>query len=330
MTTQFFKRPSASYTGEAGLPNRTKYNDDSTASPRRPISSTKVDGDFNYLIDAVNTLYDTAVSGVVADNSITDAKLRDSTGLSVIGRSANSTGNPADIVAANDGEVLRRNGTSIGFGQVGTSGIVDAAVTSVKIADTNVTFAKIQNVNTATLVGRTSSGAGPVESLTVGSGLSAASGSLSAVDASDTVKGVVELATTAETRAGTDATRAATPAVLLGSLLFSAGYESSQQSFSNGSLVTVAHGLGRVPRIVQLEYVCVSNDATSGYSSGDVIQLQSSGNNASCGAQLYYDATNVNVRVGSSWAGAFQRKSDGAQVGVSNIANFRIVVRAFA
>jgi hypothetical protein len=134
MTTQFFRRPSASYSGEAGLPNRTKYNDDSTATPRRPISSIKVDGDINYLIDAVNQIYDTAISGVVADNSITNVKLRDSAGLSVIGRSANTTGDPADIVAGTDGEVLRRSGSTLGFGTVNTSGITDGAVTAIKLS----------------------------------------------------------------------------------------------------------------------------------------------------------------------------------------------------
>ncbi len=55
---------------------------------------------------------------VIASDVVTDSKLRNSNGLSVIGRSANSTGDPADIVAANDHEVLRRSGTSVGFGQV--------------------------------------------------------------------------------------------------------------------------------------------------------------------------------------------------------------------
>lgn len=53
-----------------------------------------------------------------SDDAVTDAKLRNSAGLSVIGRSANSTGDPADITAASDGQVLRRSGTSIGFGAV--------------------------------------------------------------------------------------------------------------------------------------------------------------------------------------------------------------------
>lgn len=68
-------------------------------------------------------------------NAITDAKLRDSAALSVIGRSTNSSGDPADIAAGTDGHVLRRNGTALGFGTVATGGIADAAVTNAKLAD---------------------------------------------------------------------------------------------------------------------------------------------------------------------------------------------------
>ena len=54
----------------------------------------------------------------VATNGITDALLRQSSGLSVIGRSANSTGNVADIAAASDHQVLRRSGSTVDFGAV--------------------------------------------------------------------------------------------------------------------------------------------------------------------------------------------------------------------
>ena len=60
----------------------------------------------------------------VATNGISNANLRQSAGLSVIGRSANSTGNVADITAASDGDVLRLNGTTLGFGDVSlTTGV---------------------------------------------------------------------------------------------------------------------------------------------------------------------------------------------------------------
>lgn len=66
---------------------------------------------------------DITVSGsgatwTIDNNAVSDAKLRQSAGLSIIGRSANSTGNVADITAGTDNQVLRRSGTSIGFGAI--------------------------------------------------------------------------------------------------------------------------------------------------------------------------------------------------------------------
>lgn len=67
-------------------------------------------------------------------NSVANGDIRQSAALSVIGRSANSLGNVADIaaVAASDG-VMRESGSAIGFGQVATGGIADDAVTNAKI-----------------------------------------------------------------------------------------------------------------------------------------------------------------------------------------------------
>jgi hypothetical protein len=59
-----------------------------------------------------------AQATTITNDAVTDAKLRDSAGLSVIGRGANSTGDPADIVAASNHQVLRRNGTAVSFGAV--------------------------------------------------------------------------------------------------------------------------------------------------------------------------------------------------------------------
>lgn len=73
-------------------------------------------------------------AATISSNAVTDAKFRQSAGLSVVGRGANSTGNVADITAASDGEVLRRSGTTVGFGQVATAGIENLAVTNAKIA----------------------------------------------------------------------------------------------------------------------------------------------------------------------------------------------------
>lgn len=49
--------------------------------------------------------------------------------LSVLGRSANSTGAHADITAGTDGHVLRRSGTTLGFGTILSAAISDLATT---------------------------------------------------------------------------------------------------------------------------------------------------------------------------------------------------------
>ncbi len=51
-------------------------------------------------------------------NSITNSYFRQSLGLSVVGRSINSPGNVADIVAGSNYTILRRSGTTLGFGSL--------------------------------------------------------------------------------------------------------------------------------------------------------------------------------------------------------------------
>ena len=59
-----------------------------------------------------------SVTAIVINDSIDNTKIRNSAGLSVIGRSADTTGDPADISAAADHNVLRRSGTTLGFGAI--------------------------------------------------------------------------------------------------------------------------------------------------------------------------------------------------------------------
>jgi hypothetical protein len=67
----------------------------------------------------------------------------------VIGRSANSTGDPADIAAASDHQVLRRSGTALGFGAValnqtnavtGTLPVANGGMGAATLTDGNVLF----------------------------------------------------------------------------------------------------------------------------------------------------------------------------------------------
>lgn len=93
----------------------------------------------------------TIATAGIADAAVTRAKLANGNALSVIGRSANSAGVPADIGAtAASGAVLRESGSTIGFGTIATAGIADAAVTRAKLA----------NSNALSVIGRTANSAG--------------------------------------------------------------------------------------------------------------------------------------------------------------------------
>jgi hypothetical protein len=95
------------------------------------------------------------------------------------------------------------------------------------VPDNTIGTAKIAFSATDKLLGRSTSGAGAGEEITCTSfartvlddaDAATARTTLGIVAASDTVAGIVELATTAETQTGTDATRAVTPATLFGGL----------------------------------------------------------------------------------------------------------------
>lgn len=82
----------------------------------------------------------------IANDAVDDTKLRTSNALSVIGRAANSAGDPADIVAGTDGHVLRRAGTTVAFGTIVAAGLATGAVTAGKIANGGVdTTARLAN-----------------------------------------------------------------------------------------------------------------------------------------------------------------------------------------
>lgn len=95
---------------------------------------------------------DAVTSAKIADNAIGNEHIRDSAALSVIGRSSNTSGNPADIAAGTDGYVLRRSGTTLGFGTITTAGIADGAVTSDKLANNAVTESKLGTIKRTVVI----------------------------------------------------------------------------------------------------------------------------------------------------------------------------------
>lgn len=86
--------------------------------------------------DSVETLKiknENVTTAKIANAAVTSAKLRNSAALSVIGNSTNAAAVPADLTAVSDGQVLRRSGTTLGFGQIVAAGIADNAITEAKL-----------------------------------------------------------------------------------------------------------------------------------------------------------------------------------------------------
>lgn len=92
----------------------------------------------------------------IGADKVLDTMLRNSAAVSVIGRSANSGGDPADIAAGANDRILRRVADALDFGQL-----------TVGMAPDDVwTYAKIQNVSaTDRLLGRFTAGAGDIEEI---------------------------------------------------------------------------------------------------------------------------------------------------------------------
>lgn len=106
---------------------------------------------------------ETEVTADIVDNSVTNAKFRTATAASVVGRSANTNGNVADIVSSTDHHVLRReSGGTLAWGLVGLDNLADGSVSLVKMA----------NINTDRLLGRDTAGTGAVEEISLNATLS--------------------------------------------------------------------------------------------------------------------------------------------------------------
>jgi hypothetical protein len=92
--------------------------------------------------------------GQIPTNIISNTMIRQSGALSLVGRSANSTGNVADISAtAASGCVFEETGSTLACSTVVTAGIASAAVTGAKIATNTVANSNLAQGGAATLKG---------------------------------------------------------------------------------------------------------------------------------------------------------------------------------
>ena len=110
-------------------------------------------------------------------------------------------------------------------------------------------------------------------------------------------------------------------------------FESAQQDLTVQTTVTVAHGLGAVPKMVSAYAVCVT--ATAGFNVGDRIELPptqstgyTTGNGTSCGLSIKFDGTSLvaSIAIGGVYV---IRPDNYASTNIAN-ANFKLVLKAAA
>lgn len=110
-------------------------------------------------------------------------------------------------------------------------------------------------------------------------------------------------------------------------------YQSANQTITVGGSLTLAHGLGAIPKLVQATLVCLT--ANNGITVGQEIDIEAlqfaivSGSSRAQGAMLVADATNIRVQFGNATTSTFYLyTAAGANFAITNT-NFALIVRAY-
>jgi hypothetical protein len=112
--------------------------------------------------------------------------------------------------------------------------------------------------------------------------------------------------------------------------LFTQSFVSTEIPITNGSVATVAHGLGGLPSLVLLSLRCTTS-ATNGFSTGDEfikVGTHSESNASGTGATAAFNVTSCFVLMGASGPGNTYDRTNGTVFTVSTSA-WTYVVRAF-
>jgi hypothetical protein len=180
-------------------------------------------------------------------------------------------------------------------------------------------------MNTARILGRTTASTGAIEELDASSVMT---NFVSAASESDA--GKIEIATQAEIEAGTSNVLAVTPGRLSGAIGFTDYYVSADQTITNAGSLTLAHGLGRKPVLIQMWLKCTT--ANLNYSVNDEIPWwgNSDGDGSLGGADpsIVCDATNLNVRYGATNQ-LVTNKTSGVREAITT-ASWRAIFKAWA
>lgn len=193
----------------------------------------------------------------IADNAVTDAKLRTSVAYSIIGRSAGTAGNVTDIAATVAGQVLQLTASGLGFDTIPTAGLKDGAVTLAKQANLS---------GPGKVIGRSSAGAGAPEEITLGVRL----GQTPVVATCSTMA-----TTTSTSFVDTGLTATITPANTGSRILVIANQNGlyKNQSHLNGDIRSVILCVNSAPVVTLAGYLGYLEDHPGGFASACCIYL---------------------------------------------------------
>lgn len=135
-------------------------------------------------------------------------------------------------------------------------------------------------------------------------------------------------ATSAEIKTATVTNKYIAPADLLSAQGFTAYYYSGNQTLSVAGSLTLAHGLGREPKLVITKLKCLT--AEGGYSIGDVVLVPFYFYTSQVrGASYTVNSTNINVKMSNFTSfHDIVNKSTGAIFTITN-ANWALIVEAW-
>lgn len=118
-------------------------------------------------------------------------------------------------------------------------------------------------------------------------------------------------------------------------VIFSAAYDSGDQTITAAGSLTLAHSLGAAPKIAQCLLKCNDAGGDIGYANGDYVFVNMTGADAgssaiSTGVSVVPDATNLNIRFGSDTNVFYiNNKSTGALQSIT-ASKWKFIVRAYA
>lgn len=244
----------------------------------------------------------------VAMNGIVNAMLRQSAGTSIVGRSAGTLGDVADIVASSDGDVLRRAAGVLGFGTIPVTSVTNAVPDSRTItAGTGLTGGGDLTTNRTLSIANTITAAGPVGSASVVPVITYnAQGQLTTVTtATITPAAIGAVASVAGTANEIAATGTTNVTLSLPTALTFTGKTVTGGTFASPTLTTPALGTPASGVMTNVTGLPLTTGVTG------ILPLANGGSNASLtasnGGIVWTNATQMQVLSGTATAGQILR-----------------------